>query len=644
MLNKRSLAGTSAAVALVAGAGLYLTKAGDADAAGTTHAAVAASNSMQSGGYLPDPNRKYPERVLWGDEHVHTGWSVDAGLAGAKLTPEDAVRFARGETVKSNTGQDAKLQRPLDWIAVTDHSDAMGTVGELTQGNPEMMADPTVKRWHDMMSQGVAQATAATLELVRAQATRKMPKVLMDEKWVASAWQKNVDIMEKYNEPGRFTAFISYEWTSNALTGENLHRNVIFRGNADTTRSLTPLTTWATGDPASLWNWLANYEQTTGGKVLAIPHNGNLSNGRMFEEQQYDGEPLTKAWIEARARWEPLYELYQFKGLGESHPVLSPNDEFAGGELWDTGNLAGLPKQPGMYKTEYWREALKSGLRLQGKFGTNPFKYGAAAGTDTHTGLSASEESNFWGKLKSSEPSPDRWEHLFQNEKSYVRKDWTLTAAGQMGVWATANTREAIWDAMKRRETYATTGPRMTLRFFGGYGFQEADAKADRIVAAGYAKGVPMGGDLAAAHAGQSPSFLIAAMKDPIGANLDRIQVIKGWVDSAGKTHEQIYNVAWSDPAKRKLAGGKLTPVGDTVDLSTATYKNTIGATALACRFTDPKFDPKQRAFYYVRVLEIPTPRWTAYDAVKYKVKMSAEVPMEHQERAASSPIWYNPA
>ena len=254
---------------------------------------------------------------MWGDEHVHTGWSVDAGLAGATLTPEDAVRFARGEMVKSNTGQDAKLQRPLDWIAVTDHSDAMGTVGELRGGNPEMMADPTVKRWHDMMGQGVAQATAATLELVRAQATRKMPKVFMDEKWVASAWQKTVDIMEKYNEPGKFTAFISYEWTSNALTGENLHRNVIFRDNADKTRNLTPLTTWASGDPATLWAWLANYEKTTGGKVLAIPHNGNLSNGRMFEEKQYDGEPLTRAWIEARARWEPLYELYQFKGLGE---------------------------------------------------------------------------------------------------------------------------------------------------------------------------------------------------------------------------------------------------------------------------------------------------------------------------------------
>jgi len=643
MIRTNRLAGSALGVAVLAGGAIYMSQARAVRPAGTATGLMAASVA-QEGGYLPDPNRQYPERVLWGDEHVHTGWSVDAGLAGARLTPEDAVRFARGEMVKSNTGQDARLQRPLDWIAVTDHSDAMGTVGELTGGNPEMMADPTVKRWHDMMGQGVAQATAATLELVRAQATRKMPKVLMDEKWVASAWQKTVDIMEKYNEPGKFTAFISYEWTSNALTGENLHRNVIFRGNADTTRSLTPLTTWATGDPASLWAWLANYQKTTGGQVLAIPHNGNLSNGRMFEEQQYDGRPLTREWVEARARWEPLYELYQFKGLGESHPALSPTDEFAGGELWDTGNLAGLTKKPSMYKTEYWREALKSGMRLQGSFGTNPFKYGAAAGTDTHTGLSASEESNFWGKLKSSEPSADRWDHLFQKEQSYVRRDWTLTAAGQMGVWAIANTREAIWDAMKRRETYATTGPRITLRFFGGYNFGAADTNADRIVSAGYAKGVPMGGDLKAARGRQVPTFLIAAMKDPIGANLDRAQIVKGWVDSAGKAHEAIFNVLWSDPAKRKLSGGKLPAVGDTVDLATATYKNSIGSAQLVGSFKDPNFDPRQRAFYYVRVLEIPTPRWTAYDAVRYKVKIGPEVPMKHQERAASSPIWYNPA
>lgn len=607
-------------------------------------AAISSAVAAQESGYLPDANRQYPTRVLWGDEHVHTGWSVDAGVSGAVLSPEDAVRFARGDTVKSNTGQMAKLERPHDWIAVTDHSDGMGTIQEMLAGNPEFLADPTIKKWHDMMGQGPQQAMAATIELVRAQATRTMPKAFMDEKWVKSAWQKTVDIMEKYNEPGKFTAFISYEWTSNALSGENLHRNVIFRDNGDKTRNLSPLTTWESGDPAKLWAWLADYESRTGGRVLAIPHNGNLSNGRMFEEQQYDGKPLTREWVEARARWEVLLELYQFKGQGEAHPKLSPNDEFANYDLWDTGNLAGKAKTPEMIRTEYWREALKSGLRLQRTFGTNPFKLGAAGGTDTHTGMSAPEEDNFWGKLKTSEPSAERWDHLFQKEQSYVRKDWTLSAAGYTGVWATANTRAAIWDAMKRRETYASSGPRFTLRFFGGYHYSPEDARADRIVPAGYSKGVPMGGDLNAAQRGQVPTFLIAAMKDPRGGNLDRVQIVKGWVDGAGNTHEKVYEAVWSDPGRRKLSGGKLTPVGDTVDAATATYKNSIGAPTLIGRFRDPDFDPKQRAFYYARVIEIPTPRWTAYDSVRFKVRMAPEVPMKHQERAVSSPIWYNPA
>jgi len=609
-----------------------------------TKTAPVAASGPAAGAYLPDANRKYPERVLWGDQHLHTGWSVDAGVAGATLTPEDAVRFVRGETVNNNSGQPMKLERPLDWVAVTDHSDGMGTIGELKGGNPEFMADPTVKAWHDMMAKGGAEAQKATIALVRAQASRTMPAVLKDEKWVKAAWQKTVDIMEKYNEPGKFTAFIAYEWTSNALTGENLHRNVIFRDNGDRTRGLSPLTTWVSGDPATLWAWLDNYEKTTGGHVLAIPHNGNLSNGRMFEEQQYDGKPLTPEWAATRARWEPLFELFQFKGQSEAHPALSPNDEFARYELWDTANLAGVPKTPGMLKAEYVREAMKSGLRLQGALGTNPFKLGAAAGTDTHTGLSAAEEDNFGGKLKSSEPHPGRWGQLFAKEAKYVRKDWTLSAAGYTGVWATANTREAIWDAMKRRETYATSGPRMTVRFFGGYDFTEADAKAGTLVATGYAKGVPMGGDLKAAAVGQVPTFLFAAMKDSVGANLDRVQVVKGWVDAAGKTHETVLNVGWSDPATRKDVGGKLPPVGNTVDLTTAKYANTIGAPELIGWFKDPAFDPKQKAFYYLRVLEIPTPRWTLYDAVKYGDKMTPDVPMVQQERAITSAIWYNPA
>jgi hypothetical protein len=622
-------------------------KTGGGTAKGATDAlasATGAGASAASGGYLPDANRKFPERVLWGDEHVHTGWSADAGLSGATLSPEDAVRFARGEEVTSSSGQKAKLATPLDWVAVTDHSDGMGTINQLRDANPEFMADPTSRRWSEMMKAGGEEGHKATFEAINAQSNNQLPKVFMDPKWIVTAWKKTIEVMEKYNDPGKFTAFIAYEWTSNAGGGNNLHRNVIFRDNGDKASQVIPLTTFVSEDPAFLWKWMADYQAKTGGQVLAIPHNGNLSNGRMFEERQFNGQPMTKDWAEARAKWEPLFEYWQYKGQSEVHPSIATTDEFASFELWDNANLNGVAKTSGMLEHEYARDALKNGLRIEAALGANPFKFGAAAGTDTHNGLSTAVQSNFWGKFVGAEPSATRWSQVFKKDtKGYVRRDWTQSAAGYTGVWALANTREAIWDAMKRKETYASTGPRITVRFFGGYDFAASDAAADSLAAAGYAKGVPMGGDLKAAGAGQAPTFLFAAMKDPIGANLDRAQIVKGWVDSAGKTHEEIFDVSWSDPDKRKPVNGKLPPVGDTVDLTTATYKNDIGAPQLIGTFKDPHFDPKQRAFYYLRVLEIPTPRWTAYDAVKYKVKMSPEVTMKVVERAVTSPIWYTP-
>ncbi len=379
----------------------------------------------------------------------------------------------------------------------------------------------------------------------------------------------------------------------------------------------------------------------TGGKLLAIPHNGNLSNGRMFEETTFSGGPLTKSYAETRQKWEPLFELTQTKGQSESNPVLSPTDEFARWDLWDRGNLNGAAKKPGMLKTEYWREALKSGLRLDATLGANPFKYGANAATDTHTALATADEDNFWGKFAGAEPSPTRWKPVMIGAggpgKIY---SWEQAASGYMGVWATSNTRAALWDAMKRRETFATSGPRMSVRFYGGFDFTNADI-AD-LVKAGYSKGVPMGGDLKSAPEGKAPVFLVAAMKDPDGANLDRVQVIKGWLGADGKTQEKIYEVKWSGDRKPD-ATGKLPAVGNTVDLKTATYTNSIGATELVSTWTDPDFDPKLKAVYYLRVLEIPTPRWTAYDAVRYKVTMDKNVAMIHQERAFTSPIWYSP-
>ncbi len=571
-----------------------------------------------------------------------TGWSADAGLDGAITSPEDAFRFARGDEVKSNTGQMAKLKRPLDWMVITDHSDGMGTINEIRAGNPEMIADPFLKRMYEAMSgTDEAKSAAATLELINLQSNGKLPKQVMDPKWMVTAWEKTIQIAEKYNNPGKFSALIGYEWTVNAGGGDNLHRNVIYRDGADKAGQELPLTTFQTQDPEKLWEWMEKYEAKTGGRLLAIPHNGNLSNGRMFEETTFTGGPMTKGYAEARQKWEPLYEVTQIKGQSESQPSLSPEDEFASWDLWDRGNLNGNAKTPGMYRTEYWREALKSGLRLEAALGANPFKYGANGATDTHTGLTAADDDNFWGKFKTVEPSPTRWKpQILGAGKPGAMYGWEQAAAGWMGVWATSNTREALWDAMKRKETYATTGPRMKVRFFGGFDFSDGDT-AD-LVKAGYTKGVPMGGDLKGAPAGKAPVFLIAALKDPEGANLDRVQIIKGWLGADGQTRERIFEVKWAGD-RTPDASGKLPPVGNTVDLETATYANSIGATELVTSWSDPEFDATLKAVYYVRVLEIPTPRWTAYDAVRYKVSMPANVAMIHQERAFTSPIWYAP-
>jgi hypothetical protein len=584
-----------------------------------------------------------PEQVFWGDEHIHTGWSGDAGLGGTTLSPEDALRFVRGEAVRSSNGVMAKLDRPLDWAAITDHSDGMGTINQLRDGNAEMMADPIAKRWFEQMKIGGSAGLAAAREAIVAQATGKLPRVMMDPKWMVSAWAQNIKISEKYNEPGTFTSFIAFEWSSQA-GGNNLHRNVIFRDGADRTSQVIPLTTFASGDPATLWAWLTAYEAKTGGQVLAIPHNGNLSNGRMFEERQYDGSPMTAEWAKTRARWEPLFEIYQTKGQSEASMAMSPTDEMSQFEVWDTANLTGVAKKPGMKRTEYLREGLKSGMRIEGQLGVNPFHYGMAAGTDAHTGLSTPLENNYMGEAATNEPQPDRWNEMSKAEASgYVRRFWTTSAQGYTGVWATANTREAIWDALKRRETYASSGPRITVRFFGGYAFAPGDAGASNLASVGYAKGVPMGGQLEPAKAGAKPTFLISALKDPSGANLDRVQVIKGWVDGSGQTQERVIDVLWSDTARRRISAGRLTPVGNSVDLARATYRNDIGASQLTGVFTDTDFDPRQRAFYYLRVVEIPTPRWTAYDAVRFKVKLTPDVTTTLQERAVTSPIWYTP-
>jgi len=607
--------------------------------ASTADQGEAAAPAQAGGGVASD----VPRNAYFGDTHVHTGWSVDAGLDGAIISPTDAYRFAQGEEVTSNSGLPAQLQRPYDWFLVSDHSDGMGTISEIIAGNPEMMADPTLAAWRDDLTSGDEQrASNAKSQLVVMQAQGRLPQEIMDPKWMTSAWQQTVQAAEDFYRPGEFTTFIAYEWTVNADGGNNLHRNVIFRDNADRALQIEPLTTFETQDPARLWEWMENYEITTGGQVLAIPHNGNLSNGRMFEEHQFDGSPMTAEWARMRDRYERLFEVSQIKGQSEQHPTLAPNDEFASWDLWDRGNLILVPKPPGALQYEYWREALKSGLRIEAELGVNPFRLGANAGTDTHTGLSTNEENNFFGKFKSLEPRAGRWSYPLLTGPSGQFTGWEMAASGMMGVWATENTREAIWDAMHRKETFATTGTRLTVRLFGGFDLAESDLSGD-LVANGYGRGVPMGGDLDAAAEGQAPTFLVQAMKDPQGANLDRVQIIKGWADAQGETHEQIYDVAWSDD-RQPDADGNLPAVGNTVNLETGNYDNSIGAGELSGAWTDPDFDPSLRAFYYVRVLEIPTPRWTLFDKIRFSVTdMTDNVPMTQQERGFTSPIWYNP-
>lgn len=602
--------------------------------------------------YSPYAKRDYPTRVYFGDTHHHTANSGDAFMNGDRLSPEDAYRFARGEEVVSSTGIPAKLSRPLDFLVISDHAEGLGVMYEVYNGNPVMMADETLARWNKMMKAGGSESAQAMNELVSAQAQGTLPNPVTDPAIAGplqkSVWETYTETAERFNDPGRFTAMIGYEWTS-VPGGNNLHRNILFRGNKEKADQVMPFTAWESEDPEKLWEWMANYETKTGGNVLAIPHNGNLSNGRMFESVDFAGKPLTRDYAERRARWEVLQEVMQTKGNSETHPTLSPNDEFAdyGIAGWEYGNLTleDKPENPEMRPYMYLRGGLLQGLLQGQKLGVNPFKFGMIGGTDVHNSLTSIEEDNFFGKHVNQEPSPHRWNHVSKQGFGKTRYTWHYTAAGYAAVWATENSREALWDAMKRKEVYATSGSRMTVRLFGGWSFTDEDVKSRNIADAGYTKGVPMGGDLPAnSGIAKSPSFLVSAMMDPESGNLDRIQIIKGWLDADGMTHEKIYDVAWGD-AERRQPGkdGKLPPVGDTVDVADASWYNSIGDPDLRTVWTDPDFDASQSAFYYARVIEIPTPRWTAYDQKRFGIEMSKDVPMKTQERAWTSPIWYTP-
>ena len=589
--------------------------------------------------YSPQVGPNAAKLLLWGDTHVHSSWSGDAAAYGNRLGPEVALRFGRGEEVTSSSGQKVRLSRPLDWMVLADHSEGMGVIQEIYARNPKIMADPTGSRWAEMIISGGAQGFQAGREITKAQSDGKLPAWVNDKEIANTVWQRMTTLVEQFNQPGRFTALIGYEWTSNTGGGDNLHRNVIYRDGKEMADKLVPYTAFESENPEDLWKWMQTYEDKTGGKLLAIPHNANLSNGRMFALSTFAGNPLTRAYAEERSRWEPLYEASQTKGDSETHPSLSPTDEFADFERMDKGNMMAAPKKPGDLKAEYIREALKNGLALEEKLGVNPFKYGILASTDTHTSLSAMERDNFFGKLGAGEPGPER----FVRGGIAGEPGWKISNAGYAAVWASSNTREAIWDALKRKEVYGTTGPRIAVRVFAGYDFKPGDELRSDFATLGYSKGVPMGGELTTPPKGKAPSLMIVAAKDPVGANLDRVQVIKGWLDAKGATQERVFDTVWS--GKRKPGkGGKLPAVGNTVDVANASWSNSIGAGQLTTTWTDPDFKPEQRAFYYVRVIEIPTPRWTAYDAKFFGIKAAPEIRMMRQDRAYTSPIWYTPS
>jgi hypothetical protein len=593
--------------------------------------------------FSPYAGRSFPTQVLWGDTHLHTAVSVDAGTMN-RLGQEDAYRFARGEEVTSTGGLRAKLSRPLDWLVISDHAEMYGLMPNLLAGDPDILATEQGGKWYKELKSGDRERIFNTAMEIVASLQQPDPP-FKSEQLVRDAWRDYTALADRYNEPGRFSAIIGYEYTTRG--GFNLHRNVLFRGDATAANKTIPFSQFDSQNPEDLWRALEKFEQSSGENVLAIPHNGNLSNGRMFSDRDNGGKALSKELAALRARMEPVAEVTQIKGDGEAHPFLSPNDEFADYETWDVANLDGTElKKKEMLQYEYARSALRKGLELEKKLGVNPFQFGMIGSTDSHTSLATAEEENFFGKHSGVEPEPERYKH--EVIRSPMDPDltvfgWQQASSGYAAVWATENTREAIFDAFARREVYATTGSRILVRFFGGWEFDKQDAMSRLPAGAGYSKGVPMGGTLKSAPSGKkTPTFLVGAMKDSYSGNLDRIQIVKGWLDSKGKTHEKVYDVAWSGDRKPGK-NGKLPAVGNTVDVANATWSNTIGAPELITVWSDPDFDPKQPAFYYARVIEIPTPRWTAYEAKRFGVTMPDKVPMTTQERAYTSPIWYKP-
>ena len=591
--------------------------------------------------YSPFVEASASKRVLFGDTHLHSSWSTDAGLGGATLGPEQAYKAAKGDVVVSHTGIPFRLETPLDFVVVADHAENLGLADFIRRSDPVLLANPQGKKWHDMVKAG--DGYTAFIEWLRADNN----DLINDEAMSRKAWDFITDTADRYYQPGVFSTIIGFEWTSHP-GGNNMHRVVVFRDDSDKARQVLPYSQYDSIDPEDLWRYLGDYERSTGGRVLAIPHNGNLSNGYMFAtETLSDARPFDVEYARTRAYFEPIVEVTQMKGTSETHPFLSPDDEFADHEIMDVSNLSGkAPKTNDMLVAEYARSALLTGLQEKLRLGVNPFKFGMIGATDAHTGLPSAREDNNFGKAHIVEPSPTRLSQPLikasNPELSLLVKD--LGASGLAGVWAEENTREAIWDALERREVFATTGPRISVRLFGGWGFSEEDLQHPLWHHIGEREGVPMGSDLPQQpSASVTPSFMVVASRDAAGANLDRIQIIKGWIDELGQRHERIFDVAVSGDRVIGPDGRCHSPVGSTVDLSVPTFSNSIGEAQLSAVWHDPEFDPTLNAFYYARVIEIPKPRWSAYDVARLGAALPENTAVTVQDRAYTSPIWYNP-
>ncbi|NNC99895.1 MAG: DUF3604 domain-containing protein [Gammaproteobacteria bacterium] len=600
--------------------------------------------------------------LLWGDTHLHTSYSFDAFLnQNQSADPDTAYRWAKGlPVIHPYNRSRVQIETPLDFLVVADHAELMGVIRAIENDTDELGSAGffnDIKRWintyfllnaiedesgQDIFIKILPQAPSNRGGDPVADPANELAIGSFGDtvKTETTAWHEIVDAAERHNQPGKFTSMIGWEWSS-IPTGANLHRVVITPDGGDKAKQFLPFGSDESQYPEDLWAWLEQTQANTGARFLAIPHNSNISKGYMFAETNLKGQPITPEYARRRISWEPLAEITQIKGDSETHPLLSPDDEFADFETYQF-YIQQTHEDYKVHKGDYVRSALLRGLELEQNVGVNPYKFGLIGSTDAHTGLASAEENNFWGKMaRDSTPETKRSRLVREGGKS--ASGWNMAAEGLAAVWVSRNTREEIFAAFKRKEVYATTGPRIAIRVFAGWDFSESAVNAKDIAEIGYARGVPMGGDLTqASTAGATPQLLIRAVKDPRGANLDRLQVVKGWIAADGQAREKIFNVAWS--GERELdTYGNLTAVGNTVDESTAHYRNSIGSPEFSVLWTDPEFDPGRRAFYYVRVLQIPTPRHSLYDAVALQAELPEEGPAAIQERAYTSPIWYTP-